>query len=350
METKLLPFSKRTAAIFAFVSLFLIGYIDYITGYEFSVSAFYLLPISLVALKFSRSLGILVAAISAILETTVNLLAGGFYYSHPLFHFWNMGIHMVIFIVFAVLLATLRGLYKMEQDKAEDLARSNADLKAFAHVVSHDLREPLRITTGFLGLLEKRCKEKLDMHDMGYIESAVEAAQRMDNLISDILEYSQVGVKDDKFTIVDCSSALSKAILNLHIATLESGAIVTNDHLPAVMGCSALLTSLFQNLLSNAIKFHGTEAPKVHISAERKEDEWVFSVSDNGIGIDPKIKGQIFDLFRHLHTRDEYPGTGVGLATCKKIVEYHGGRIWVTSEPAKGSIFYFSVPDRRETS
>lgn len=344
MSIKLLAFSKRTSAIFAFISLFIIGYLDYITGHEFYLSAFYLLPVALVALKFSRSIGISAAIISAIVETTVNILGGGFYYSHPLIHFWNMAILMAIYIVVATLISFLRDAYEREQEKAVELARSNTDLKAFAHIVSHDLKEPLRVITGFLALLEKRYKDKLDKNAMEYIQFTVDGAKRMDVLIKDILEYSQVGIKNKEFKPLDCIFVLNKAIFNLQVAIQESGAVVTHENLPAVMADSALLTSLFQNLLGNAIKFHGAEAPKVHISAERKEDEWVFSVRDNGIGIDPQFQEQIFAAFRRLYTRDEYPGTGIGLATCKKIVEYHGGRIWAESEPGKGSTFFFTLP------
>jgi light-regulated signal transduction histidine kinase (bacteriophytochrome) len=345
MDIKLLRFSKSTAAILALISLCFIGYVDYITGYEFSLSAFYLLPISLVALYFSRPVGIFAAVISAIMQTAVNILAGGFYYSRVMFHFWNMIILMTIYVLIAVLISALIDIYRREQKKAVELVRSNADLKAFAHVVSHDLKEPLRVITGFLGLLEKRYKDKLDTTGMEYIKFTVDGAKRMDELIKGILEYSQVGTKEKGFTSVDCLSVLSKAISNLQVAIKESGAAVTHDSLPTVMADSTLLASLFQNLLGNAIKFHGVEAPEVHISAERKGYEWVFGVSDNGIGIAPQFQEQIFTAFRRLHTRDEYPGTGVGLATCKKIVEYHGGRIWVKSETRTGSTFYFTIPD-----
>jgi signal transduction histidine kinase len=346
MDIKLLRLSKGTAATFALISLYIIGYVDYITGYEFSLSAFYLLPISLVALYFSRSVGILAAIISAILQTTVNILAGGFYYSRVMFHFWNMIILMAIYVLIAVLISTLMNIYRREQRKAMELARSNADLETFAHVVSHDLKEPLRVITSFLGLLEKRYKNKLDEKGMEYIRFTADGAKRMDELIKDILEYSQVGAKDKEFKTVDCSSVLSNAISNLQVAMQESGALVTHDSLPTVVAEPMLLISLFQNLLGNAIKFHGAEAPKVHISAEKKGGEWVFSVSDNGIGIGPQFQEHIFRAFRRLHTRDEYPGTGVGLATCKKIVECHGGRIWVKSDVGKGSAFYFTIPAR----
>jgi light-regulated signal transduction histidine kinase (bacteriophytochrome) len=345
MNIRLLSFSRTKSAIFAVVLLCSIGYVDYRTGHELSLSAFYLLPISLIALQFSRSVAIFAAALSAIMETMVHIL-GGFYYSHPLFHFWNMAIHMAIYIVIAVLLSTLKNTYKMERIKAEELARSNADIKAFVHLVSHDLKEPLRVITGFLRLLEKRYKDKLDKNGIDYINFTVDGVKRMEELIKDVLEYSQIGTKDKEFKRVDCSSVLREAISNLQLTIQENGAVVTHDNLPAVMADSTLLRSIFQNLLGNAIKFHGTEAPRVHISAEKKEGEWVFSVRDNGIGIDRKFLEDIFTPFRRLHTRDEYPGSGIGLASVKKVVEQHGGRIWVESEIGKGSTFYFTIPER----
>jgi light-regulated signal transduction histidine kinase (bacteriophytochrome) len=350
MNIRLLGLSRGIAAIFAFISLCIIGYADYITGYEFSLSAFYLIPISLVALHFGKAMGICAAVISAMVQTVVNILAGGFYYTRVMFHFWNMLILMAIYVVIAVLLSSLIEAYRSEQKKAIELVRSNADLKAFAHVASHDLKEPLRVITGFLRLLEKRYKDKLDENGLEYIKFTVDSAERMDELIKGILEYSQVGMKGKGFESVDCSSVLSRAISNLQVAIKESGAVVTYDSLPTLVADSTLLTSLFQNLLGNAVKFHGAEVPKIRISSERRQGEWIIGVTDNGIGIDPRFEDQIFMAFRRLHTKDEYPGAGVGLATCKKIVEYHGGRIWLKSETGKGSTFYFTIPDRQETT
>jgi light-regulated signal transduction histidine kinase (bacteriophytochrome) len=342
---KLLPFSKATSAIFAFVSLSLVAYLDYVTSFELSMSAFYLLPILFIALQFSRPIGIFAATIMAIVQTAVHMTGNSFYYSHPLFLLWNTSIHIIIYTVVSGLISTLRDIYKREQKKAEELARSNTDLRVFAHVVSHDLKEPLRVIRGFLGLLKKRYKDQIDKQGMEYIEFTVDGARRMDELIKDILEYSEVGTEDKAFKPVDCSSVVSNAISNLQVAIQESGTIVTYDSLPTVTGNSTLLTSLFQNLLENAIKFRGAEAPRIHISSEKEKEEWVFSVRDNGIGIDSKFLEDIFTPFRRLHRRDEYPGTGIGLATCKKIVERHGGKIWGKSETGTGSTFYFTIPD-----
>ena len=169
-------------------------------------------------------------------------------------------------------------------------------------------------------------------------------------LIKDLLTYSQVGAKGKTLTPINCSVTLEQALHNLHSAIEESEAEVIYDLLPTVKGDPSQLTSLFQNLIGNAIKFRGEKKPKIHISAEQKGAEWIFSVRDNGIGIDPKYAERIFLIFQRLHTREEYEGTGIGLSVCKKIVERHGGRIWAESEPGKGSTFYFTIPDRQETT
>jgi PAS domain S-box-containing protein len=230
---------------------------------------------------------------------------------------------------------------------ADELTRSNKDLKEFAYVVSHDLKEPLQVIKGFLMLFEKRYKDKLDEKANEIIRFTVDGAKRMQELIKDLLEYSQVGNRGKEFKPTDCSLILNKAISNLKVSIEESRAVVTHDTLPMVMADAIQLSSLFQNLIGNAIKFHGSEAPMVHISTERKGDEWLFSVRDNGIGIDPKFADRIFAVFQRMHSSDEYPGTGIGLAICKKIVEHHGGRIWVESEPGKGATFYFTIPERQ---
>jgi PAS domain S-box-containing protein len=234
---------------------------------------------------------------------------------------------------------------------ADELARSNADLKEFAYVVSHDLKEPLQAMRGFLMLLEKSYKDKLDEEANKLVKYTIDSARRMQELIKDLLEYSRVGTKKSKeFKPTDCSLILNKVISNLQSAIEESGAKVTNTILPTVMADAMQLSSLFQNLVGNAIKFRGAEAPKIHISARRRGDEWLFSVRDNGIGIDPKFTDSIFAVFQRLHSSDEYPGTGIGLAICKKIVERHGGRIWVESQPGKGATFYFTIPEKQTSS
>ena len=232
---------------------------------------------------------------------------------------------------------------------SDELARSNADLQQFAYTASHDLQEPIMVVAGFVNLLARRYKGKLDEKADEFIEHAIDGTKRMQVLIKDLLDYSRVGSTGRSFTPTDCLSALDKAVFNLQIVLKESGAVITHDDLPTVMADSSQLIRLFQNLISNAIKFHGKEAPRIHISAKQKENELIFSFKDNGIGIDPKFSDKIFVMFQRLHTKKEYPGTGIGLATCKKIIERHGGRIWVESEPGKGSTFFFSIPTRGKT-
>jgi light-regulated signal transduction histidine kinase (bacteriophytochrome) len=254
----------------------------------------------------------------------------------------DIGMQMILLAIEDI---TERSLREEELKKlSEELARSNADLRQFAYAASHDLQEPLRVIIGFVNLLTKRYKGKLDEKATELIEYVVEGTERMQALIKDLLEYSQVGTRGKISKPTDCPLAIDKAVFNLQAAIEESGAIVTYDDLPPVMANSSQLTRLFQNLIGNAIKFRGKEAPKVHISAERKEDEWIFLIRDNGIGIDPKDAERIFTVFQRLHTREEYPGTGIGLAICKRIVERYGGRIWVESELGKGSTFYFKIP------
>ena len=228
--------------------------------------------------------------------------------------------------------------------RLEELTRSNAELEQFAYVSSHDLQEPLRMITSYLQLLQRRYQGNLDDRADKYIKFAVDGASRMQNLINDLLELSRVTTRAKEPELTDCEFVLNQVLSNLEVFAEENKATVSHSSLPEVMSDSTQLAQVFQNLIINGIKFHSDEAPKIHISAERKASEWVFSVQDNGIGIDPQYSEKIFEVFKRLHGKEEYPGTGIGLAVCKKIVERHGGRIWVESELGKGSSFYFTLP------
>ncbi|MCF6149664.1 MAG: PAS domain S-box protein [Candidatus Kuenenia sp.] len=228
----------------------------------------------------------------------------------------------------------------------EELSRSNAELQQFAYVASHDLQEPLRMITSYTKLLERRYKDKLDFNANEYIAYAVDGAMRMQQLINDLLAYSRVTSRGKEFEPVNCTEVLDRVIKNLKVAIEESNAIITHDTLPVVMADMSQLTQLFQNLIGNAVKFRGAAPPRVHISAEQKKREWIFSVTDNGIGIDPQYYDRIFVVFQRLHGKEDYPGSGIGLSICKKIVERHSGRIWLKSEPGSGATFYFSLPVR----
>ncbi|MHC1740610.1 MAG: ATP-binding protein [Anaerolineaceae bacterium] len=228
--------------------------------------------------------------------------------------------------------------------RTEDLARSNSELERFAYVASHDLQEPLRMVTSYLQLLERRYKDRLDGDALEFINYAVDGSNRMKTLISDLLAYSRVGTRGKEFVLTDCEQILGDVLNTLQIAIKESKGKVTHDPLPKVMGDETQLESLFQNLIGNALKFHGKKAPRIHVGVKREENNWVFSVSDNGIGIDPQYFERIFIIFQRLHNREEYPGTGIGLAISKRIVERHGGRMWIESQSGKGSTFYFTLP------
>jgi len=201
------------------------------------------------------------------------------------------------------------------------------------------------MVTSFTQLLEKRYKNKLDKDADEFVEFIVDGATRMQSMINDLLQYSRVGTRGKPFAMTDFESIMDQALVNLKVAMEENNAVVSHDPLPTLKVDSSQMVQVFQNLISNAIKFRSKETPRVHITAKKKEFEWIFQVSDNGIGIAPEFFDRLFIIFQRLHSRSEYPGTGIGLAVCKKIVERHGGRIWVESEPDKGSSFYFSIPE-----
>ena len=227
---------------------------------------------------------------------------------------------------------------------SEELARSNAALKDFAYIASHDLKKPLQTIESFSKLLARRYKGKLDAKADEFISYIVEGVQRLQILIKDLLEYSQIETKAKNIKPTDCSFIVEEAMSNLKTAMDESNAVVTYNKLPTIMSDPQQIISLFQNLIDNAIKFRSNKAPRVRISADRKGNEWLFSIRDNGIGIDPENFEKIFVMFQRLHGSADFPGTGIGLSICKKIIERHGGRIWVESEPGKGATFFFVIP------
>jgi PAS domain S-box-containing protein len=228
--------------------------------------------------------------------------------------------------------------------KVEELARSNRDLEQFAYVASHDLQEPLRMVASYTQLLAERYHGKLDKSADKYIAYAIEGAQRMQALVQDLLAFSRVGRNGSGRAEIDCNELLQQVLQNLQASIQESHASVTVGRLPAVVADRTGLVQLFQNLIGNAIKFRGNRPIAISVSAEQKDDAWTFTVADNGIGIAPEHKDLIFVIFQRLHTRADYPGNGIGLAICKRIVEQHGGRIWVESEADQGSTFRFTLP------
>ena len=243
--------------------------------------------------------------------------------------------------------------------KVAELKRSNEELEQFAYIASHDLQEPLRMVASYTQLLARRYKGKLDADADAFIDFAVDGAKRMQRLIQDLLAFSRVGTKGKLLIDTSSETALGEALVNLRGAIEDGDAVVTHDSLPDVVADQAQLIQLFQNLVGNAIKYHGTVLPQVHVSATKSDGRWMFSVRDNGLGIEERYFERIFGMFQRLHKREEFEGTGIGLAICRKIVERHGGQITVESHPGAGSIFRFTLPatfsgditqSRRETN
>ncbi len=230
------------------------------------------------------------------------------------------------------------------RELVQQLTRSNRDLEQFAYVASHDLQEPLRMVANYCQLLQQRYKDRLGSDANDFIGFAVDGARRMQTLINDLLAFSRIGTNSRKLGTIDANACLGAAVKNLDAAIAASKALITHDRLPAVVADETEIIQVFQNLIGNSIKFRRETPPLIHVSAQPDGADWRFGVRDNGIGIAPEYRDQIFAIFRRLHPPDEYPGTGIGLAICKKIVERYGGRIWIESVVGAGSTFYFTLP------
>jgi light-regulated signal transduction histidine kinase (bacteriophytochrome) len=230
------------------------------------------------------------------------------------------------------------------QETLKQLKRSNAELEQFAYVASHDLQEPLRMITSFLQLLQRRYEHQLDSDAHEFIQFAVDGATRMQEMVNDLLAYSRIERKTGKFEDVNTEDILKQITFDSRLLIEENNADISYDNLPVVRADYPQMVQVFQNLLSNSIKYNDQERPKIHISAEKRDNDWVFKVEDNGIGIDPKHGERVFKIFQRLHARDEYDGTGIGLAIVKRIIERHGGVIWYDSQPGQGATFYFNIP------
>jgi signal transduction histidine kinase len=342
----------------------LVAIVDYVTGAELKISIFYLLPISLIAWFVNRKMGVILAIVSSGLEVMADLMVGH-PYSHSIIVYWNGAVQAGFFVIIVLILSALRSEYentlkinaelqealtqlRVIKDKLErstqDLTRSNAELEKFAFVVAHDLKGPLITAGAYIQRFKHRYKDKFDKEANRFIGHALDGITRMEGLIHVLLSYARVGSKPKNLRLTDINNIIEAAIADLQAEIEKSVARVTYDRLPTLFVDEIQIAQVFQNLIRNGIKFHRGNFPSIHISAEPKEKEWVFSIRDNGIGIDREDISRIFDIYERLHSSQEYPGTGIGLAICKKIVENHGGRIWVKSELGKGSTFFFSLP------
>ena len=245
--------------------------------------------------------------------------------------------------------AAMREAFQELEHKTRELTRSNEELQQFAYVASHDLQEPLRMISSYTQLLGRRYGDRLDGDAKEFMAYIVDGAARMKQLIEDLLAYSRVGTRAKEFQEVDSGASLARALSNLRASQEASGAVITHDPMPHVLADGAQLAQIFQNLIGNAIKFRGAEPPRIHVGAQTTDTVCVFTVKDNGIGLDTQYAERIFMMFQRLHNKTEYPGTGIGLAIVKKIVERHGGRIWVESEPGKGAQFGFTIAREHAT-
>ncbi len=315
--------------------------IDAITIVGVATGVLYIVPVGLSTLLPSRRSTLFTGAAALV------LVPFGLFISPPGDLFYGIFNRTIAIIAVAFIVIVIMRRKRTEErivESNESLQRSNEELQQFAYVTSHDLREPSRMVINFLGLLERRYAEQLDETARSYIRYAVDGSQRMEVLIDDILAFSRVDSRARLFTEVDMNDVMSTVLEDLSSSLNENGATVTFDHLPTVRGDCSQLVQLLGNLIGNALKYRSDESPVVHVAVEREHEAWRFSVIDNGIGIERQYHERIFQMFQRLHTNDTYPGSGIGLAIAKKIVERHGGRIGVESEPGKGSKFFFTLP------
>jgi len=333
-------------------ALGVVAMLDYLTG-ALPFEVFYLVPIAVGSWFGGRWLGVALSFACAGVWLPMHLSQHVF--QGVWMTCWETATALSIFVMFSLIVSGLKrsrvrldAMIEGLERTTEELARSNKDLEQFAYVASHDLQEPLRTIAGFVDLLKHKYKSSLDEEADKIIGFAVDGAKRMQALITDLLAYARVGTQVKPFEPVDCQKLLEEVEERLVIAVQESQAAITHDALPMVHGDKTQLGLLLQNLIGNAIKFRGGAKPLIHVSARREGQLWEFSVADNGIGIDPQQFDRIFEIFQRLHDRSCYPGTGIGLAIAKKVVERHGGKIWVKSEPGKGTTFCFTLEGSRD--
>jgi light-regulated signal transduction histidine kinase (bacteriophytochrome) len=347
-----------------FMAICAIGWADYRTSMEMSFSIFYLLPVIIITWASHMWTGICASLLSAVIWSAADRM-GGHVHSLVWIPYWNAFVRFAFYLIVTIIFSRLKtgyeermkllqkledtverlNLYKDELEaKAGELSRSNEDLEHFAYAAAHDLREPLIVIGGYTRRLGKKYHDLFDSEARELVNSVMDGVSRMEKMINGLLSFARVETGGRKFTWNSGDKVLNSALTGLRHSIEETGAVVTRDAIPDLMADEVQLSQVFQNLIANAIKFRGEDPPLIHISAELNNEEWVFAVSDNSIGIAPENLEKIFGIFKRVHSKTDYPGCGIGLALCKKIIERHGGRIWVESEPARGSVFYFTIP------
>ena len=359
----------KTALItVGFISIFAIGWADFESGLEMGFSIFYLFSVIMITWAANLWTGVIASVLSAIIWGLADKI-GGHNHSHAWIPYWNTFTRFGFYIIITITLSRLKQgilqrsrLYKELEDaynelkKAEDalelqakeLVRSNQDLEQFAYVAAHDLRYPLVTIGGYINILKRQYKDKLDEEAMELISTASRGIFRMETLIKGLLSYARLESTVSEFKMTDMNENYKIALSHLEDLIRERNAKITCDPLTSVMADDVQMIQVFQNLIGNAIRFVNADqdCPRIHVTVKKEDAEWVFSVKDNGIGIDTGHFERIFGLFQRVKGAGENTGTGIGLAICKKIVELHGGRIWLESEPGKGSTFFFAIPVR----
>lgn len=333
--------------ILMIISFLLIYYFNIILKTSILVAHFFYFPSILACLWWKRQ-GIIIPVFLAILLIIFNLIPENEFFNIETINNFLRAISLIIVGIVVSLLSEHISKREIEFNEImEDLRRSNEDLQQFAYVASHDLQEPLRAIVSFSQLLEDKYRDKIDKDGKEFIDFITDGAKKMNTLIKDLLTYSRITTHAKPSKLTDLKDIIEDAMFNLHEAIKESGAVITYDEMPVLKVDRTQFIQLFQNLISNAIKFRREEPPQIHIGAKNLNNEWIFTVKDNGIGIESKYFDKLFNIFYRLHTKEEYPGTGIGLPICKKIVQRYGGKIWVESEFGKGSTFYFTIVPKK---
>lgn len=329
--------------ILMIVSFLLIYYFEVILRSSILVAHFFYFPSILACLWWKRK-GLIIPVLLAAIIIMFHLIPEKEFFSLETINNFLRAISLIIIGILVSFLSEHTSKREIEFNEImEDLKRSNEDLQQFAYVASHDLQEPLRAIVSFSQLLEEEYQDQINKEGKEFIHFITDGAKKMNTLIKDLLSYSRITTHAKPSKLTNLEKILEDALFNLQEAIKESGAVITHDKMPILNVDKTQFIQLFQNLLSNAIKFRSQETPKIHVGVKKINDEWLFSIKDNGIGIESTFFDKLFNIFYRLHTKEEYPGTGIGLPICKKIVQRYGGKIWVKSEFGKGSTFFFTI-------